>query len=67
MGDPRVLYLAWLHSVGGGQRRSSDSSPALGVYVPLLPLALLLVTGLYLVVLPYAAGRRSGRRMVLEK
>jgi type II secretory pathway component PulM len=28
----------------------------------LLPLALLLLTGLYLFVLPYAARRRSGRR-----
>ena len=31
-------------------------------YVPLLPLALLLLTGLYLFVLPYAAKWRSGRR-----
>ena len=31
-------------------------------YVPLLPLALLLFTGLYLFVLPYAAKRRSERR-----
>ena len=30
-------------------------------YVPLLPLALLLLTGLYMFVLPYAAKRRSGR------
>ncbi len=30
-------------------------------YVPLLPLALLLFTGLYLFVLPYAAKRRRGR------
>ncbi|MBQ1026381.1 hypothetical protein [Micromonospora sp. C95] len=30
-------------------------------YVPLLPLALLLITGLYLFVLPYAVKRR-GRR-----
>ncbi|TXK41605.1 hypothetical protein [Nonomuraea sp. C10] len=30
-------------------------------YVPLLPLALLLPTGLYLFVLPYAAKRRSRR------
>ena len=30
-------------------------------YVPLLPLALLLFTGLYLLVLPYAT-KRSGRR-----
>ena len=31
-------------------------------YVPLLPLALLLLTGLYLFVLPYATKWRSGRR-----
>ncbi len=31
-------------------------------YVPLFPLALLAVTGLYLFVLPYAAKWRSGRR-----
>ena len=31
-------------------------------YVPLLPLALLLLTGLYLLVLPYAARWRRGQR-----
>ena len=31
-------------------------------YVPLAPLALLLLTGLYLFVLPYLARRRSGPR-----
>ena len=31
-------------------------------YVPLLPLALLLITGLYMFVLPYAAQWRSRRR-----
>ena len=31
-------------------------------YVPLLPLALLLITGLYLFVLPYATMGRRGRR-----
>ena len=31
-------------------------------YVPLFPLALLAVTGLFLFVLPYAARWRSGRR-----
>ncbi len=31
-------------------------------YVPLLPLALLLLTGLYMFALPYAARWRSGRR-----
>ena len=34
--------------------------PALVTYSPLLPLALLLFTGLYLFVLPYAAKGRSG-------
>jgi hypothetical protein len=32
-------------------------------YVPLLPLFLLLFTGLYLFVLPYAAKWRSGRQI----
>lgn len=36
--------------------------PAWVTYSPLPPLALLLLTGLYLFVLPYAARRRSGRR-----
>jgi hypothetical protein len=31
-------------------------------YSPLLPLALLLLTGLYMFVLPYAARRRNARR-----
>ena len=34
-------------------------APALVVYSPLLPLFLLLFTGLYMFVLPYAAKRRS--------
>jgi cellulose synthase/poly-beta-1,6-N-acetylglucosamine synthase-like glycosyltransferase len=38
--------------------------PALVVYSPLLPLFLLLFTGLTMFVLPYAAKRRSGRRAV---
>ncbi len=38
--------------------------PALVVYSPLLPLFLLLFTGLTLFVLPYAAKRRGGRRAV---
>jgi cellulose synthase/poly-beta-1,6-N-acetylglucosamine synthase-like glycosyltransferase len=38
--------------------------PALLVYSPLLPLFLLLFTGLYMFVLPYAAKGRSGRRAV---
>jgi hypothetical protein len=36
--------------------------PAWVTYAPLLPLALLLFSGLYLFVLPYAARGRKGRR-----
>jgi len=36
--------------------------PAWVTYSPLLPLAVLLLTGLYLLVLPYATRWRSGRR-----
>ena len=36
--------------------------PAWITYSPLLPLALLLLTGLYMFVLPYAAKRRAGER-----
>ena len=40
----------------------AQEKPVLWVsYVPLLPLALLLLTGLYLFVLPYATRWRSGR------
>jgi len=43
-------------SLGHGQ------PPAWVTYSPLLPLFLLLFTGLYLFVLPYAAKWRSGQR-----
>lgn len=36
--------------------------PAWVTYSPLFPLALLLFTGLYMFVLPYAARRRAARR-----
>ena len=36
-------------------------------YVPLLPLALLLFSGLYLFVLPYAARRRNGRSVAADR
>ena len=38
--------------------------PAYVTYSPLLPLFLLMLTGLYLFTLPYAARWRSGRRSV---
>jgi hypothetical protein len=42
--------------------RGAGMPPPWVTYSPLLPLALLLVTGLYLFVLPYAARWRSRRR-----
>jgi hypothetical protein len=45
--------------VGKGQQ-----PPAWITYSPLCPLALLLLTGLYLFVLPYATRWRGGRRTV---
>ena len=41
---------------------SRGTPPAWVTYSPLFPLALLLLTGLYLFVLPYAARRRGARR-----
>jgi hypothetical protein len=41
--------------------RGSGMPPAWVTYSPLLPLALLLFTGLYLFALPYAARWRSGK------
>jgi hypothetical protein len=40
--------------------------PAWVTYSPLFPLALLLFSGLYLFVLPYATRWRSGRRASLQ-
>jgi hypothetical protein len=39
-----------------------EMPPPWVTYSPLLPLALLMLTGLYLFVLPYATKWRSGRR-----
>ena len=41
--------------------RQGQQPPALVTYSPLLPLALLLFTGLYMFVLPYAVKWRGGR------
>lgn len=41
---------------------TQGSPPAWVTYSPLFPLALLLLTGLYLFVLPYATRRRAGRQ-----
>jgi hypothetical protein len=51
-----VTVIANFVAMGLGQ------SPAWVVYAPLLPLALLLFTGLYMFALPYTANWRSGRK-----
>jgi hypothetical protein len=51
-----VNFVARAH--GGGE------PPAWVTYSPLLPLAWLLFTGLYMFVLPYATKWRSGQRVV---
>lgn len=51
-----AIVLALFGALGLGQE------PAEWVYLlPLLPLAFLLLTGIYMFVLPYMAGRRAGR------
>lgn len=42
-------------------------APFLVVYSPLVPLFLLLFSGLYIFVLPYAAKRRSGQHAVAQE
>ncbi len=44
--------------------KGGGTPPPWVTYSPLLPLALLLLTGLYLFVLPYATRWRRGRRTV---
>ncbi|WP_437611988.1 hypothetical protein WMF20_07715 [Sorangium sp. So ce834] len=53
-----VAVIANFVALASGQ----GQPPAWVTYSPLLPLAFLLFTGLYLFVLPYATKWRSGRR-----
>ena len=58
----RWLSIAFTVSVIGTFVALRQEKPAVWVsYVPLFPLALLLLTGLYLFVLPYAAKWRQPR------
>jgi hypothetical protein len=54
-----VTVIANFVALGMGQ---GQQPPAWITYSPLLPLALLLFSGLYLFALPYAVRMRSGRR-----
>jgi hypothetical protein len=58
LGGRRVYVIVNFVALGLGQ----GQPPAWVTYSPLLPLAVLLLTGLYLFVLPYTARWRSGRR-----
>jgi len=55
-----VTVIANFVALGSGR----GQPPAWITYSPLFPLALLLFTGLYMFVLPYAARWRSGRRTI---
>jgi heme A synthase len=56
----RWLSVAFMVSVIGTFFALRQEEPAMWVsYVPLAPLALLFLTGLYLFVLPYVSARRS--------
>jgi hypothetical protein len=61
----RWLAIAFTVSVIVTSVALAQEKPVVWVsYVPLFPLALLLLTGLYLFVLPYATRWQSGRRTV---
>ena len=61
----RGLSIAFTRSViANFVAMTRGTPPAWITYSPLLPLALLLFTGLYLFVLPYRTRWRSGRRAV---
>ncbi|GAA3776738.1 hypothetical protein GCM10022225_75860 [Plantactinospora mayteni] len=63
----RWLSVAFTLSVVVATVAVAQQEPAAWVfYLPLLPLALLLFTGLYLFVLPYATRWRGGRRTVRD-
>jgi hypothetical protein len=58
----RWIAIVFTVSVIGVAIVLAQENPVVWVsYIPLLPLALLLISGLYLFVLPYAIKRRSSR------
>lgn len=58
----RVLAVLFTLSVVATTIALAGEEPVVWMsYVPLFPLALLLITGLYLFVLPYTAKRRAAR------
>ena len=64
----RWLAIAFTVTVIATTVALAQEEPVVWVsYTPLLPLAFLLFTGLYMFVLPYATKRRNGRRVAHEK
>ncbi|HHZ08159.1 MAG TPA: hypothetical protein GX405_05195 [Rhizobiales bacterium] len=58
----RWLSIAFTLTVGANfVAMAADEPPAWVVYSPLLPLILLMFTGLHMFVLPYVTRRRGGR------
>lgn len=58
----RWLSIAFTLTVGANfAAMATGEPPAWVVYSPLLPLFLLMVTGLYMFALPYVTRRRDGR------
>jgi hypothetical protein len=57
-----AFTLAVLANIVAMASGNAEQPPGLLTYSPLLPLFLLLFTGLYLFVLPYVTRWRSGRR-----
>jgi len=55
-----LTVIANFVAIGMGKQ---ENPPGLLTYSPLFPLALLLLTGLYMFVLPYATRWRSGRHV----
>ncbi len=55
-----LTVIANFVAIGMGKQ---ENPPGLLTYSPLLPLALLLMTGLYMFVLPYATKWRSGQKV----
>jgi predicted Na+-dependent transporter len=61
----RWLAITFTVTVVAASVAVAQAEPVLWLtYLPLFPLALLLLSGLYLFVLPYAVGRRSERGTV---
>ena len=58
-----IFTLTFIANIVAMSMRPGEQPPPWITYSPLLPLFLLLFTGLYLFVLPYAARMRGGKKV----